>query len=154
MIETQAQVIRTEGAHAWIRIRPHSPCGNCDPQTGCKSVAITRMFGQAQDSYRVSNPIAAQNNDLVMVAIAEDALLKTALWAYGLPMLLLLLGASMASYWYQHDQLATLLGAGLGFFIGFLVLRHLPAGHATEPTIIAKVQTGQVVKTCELKRTH
>ncbi|WP_157670402.1 SoxR reducing system RseC family protein [Chitinibacter sp. GC72] len=154
MIETQAQVIRTEGAHAWIRIRPHSPCGNCDPETGCKSVAITRMFGQAQDSYRVSNPIAAQNNDLVMVAIAEDALLKTALWAYGLPMLLLLLGASMASYCYQHDELATLLGAGLGFFIGFLVLRHLPAGHVAEPTIIAKVQTGQVVNTCELKRTH
>ncbi|WP_348944561.1 SoxR reducing system RseC family protein [Chitinibacter sp. FCG-7] len=154
MIETQAQVIRTEGTYAWIRIRPHSPCGNCDPETGCKSVAITRMFGQAQDSYRVSNPIAAQNNDLVMVAIAEDALLKTALWAYGLPMLLLLLGAGIASYWFQHDELATLLGAGLGLFIGFLVLRHLPASNAAEPTIIAKVQTGQVVKTCELKRTH
>ena len=156
MIETQAQVVRTEGQHAWVKIRPHTPCGHCDPERGCKSVAITRMFGQAQESYRVSNPLNAQVDDLVTIGLAESALLSSALWAYGLPMLLLLCGAAIGHFSLANSELATLLGAACGFTLGFIILRLLPKTQlqAAEPAIVAKHQLGQVVKTCELKRTH
>lgn len=156
MIETQAQVVRTEGDYAWVRIRPHSPCGHCDPEKGCKSVAITRMFGNAQESYRVHNPLAAKPNELVTIAVQEGALLSSALWAYGLPMLLLLLGALIGHFIVSNSELATLVGAAIGFILGFFVLRLLPKTNLqpAEPAIVAKHPTGQVVKTCELKRTH
>jgi sigma-E factor negative regulatory protein RseC len=156
MIETQAQVVRTEGDYAWVKIRPHSPCGNCDPKTGCKSVAITRLFGNAQENYRVSNPIHAAPQDLVTIAVADGVLLRTALWAYGLPLLLLLLGAAIASVLMPGQELATLIGACLGFLVGFAILRRLPLSQliASEPAIVAKFQTGQAATTCELKRTH
>ncbi|QLI80216.1 SoxR reducing system RseC family protein [Chitinibacter fontanus] len=156
MIETQAQVVRTEGNYAWVKIRPHTPCGHCDPEKGCKSVAITRMFGNAQESYRVHNPLAAKPNELVTIAVQEGALLSSALWAYGLPMLLLLLGAVIGHFIASNSELATLVGAAFGFILGFFVLRLLPKTNLqpAEPAIVAKHPTGQVVKTCELKRTH
>ncbi|WP_373975056.1 SoxR reducing system RseC family protein [Chitinibacter sp. SCUT-21] len=156
MIETQAQVVKAEGDYAWVKIRPHTPCGSCDPEKGCKSVAITRMFGNAQESYRVSNPVHAQANDLVTIGVAERALLSTALWAYGLPMLLLLLGAMIGHFVTAKSELATLSGAVIGFILGFFVLRLLPKTpmQPAEPAIVAKHPTGQVLKTCELKRTH
>ncbi|QLG87965.1 SoxR reducing system RseC family protein [Chitinibacter bivalviorum] len=156
MIETQAQVVRTEGTFAWVKIRPHSPCGNCDPKTGCKSVAITRLFGNAQENYRVNNPINAAVDDLVTIAVAEGALLKTALWAYGLPLGLLLLGALLGRLSNGQTEMGTLIGAGLGFLAGFAALKLLPKTQMqpAEPFIVSKSLTGQVVKTCELKRTH
>jgi sigma-E factor negative regulatory protein RseC len=156
MIETQAQVLRTEGSYAWVKIRPHTPCGNCDPEKGCKSAAITRMFGQAQESYRVNNPINAQADDLVTIAVGEGVLLSSALWAYGLPMVLLLLGASIGHFASPQGELATLSGAVIGFILGFGVLRLLPHTQlqAAGPAIIAKHPLGQVQKTCELKRVH
>ncbi|WP_410497974.1 SoxR reducing system RseC family protein [Chitinibacter sp. S2-10] len=156
MIETQAQVIRTEGPYAWVKVRPHTPCGHCDPEKGCKSVAITRMFGQAQDAYRVNNPLGAQVDELVTVAVDERDLLKTAFWAYGLPLFLLLLGATIGYWFGRQSELLTLIGAVLGLALGFAVLRLLPQsrGQVIAPAIIARHPAGQSIKTCELKRTH
>jgi len=125
MILSEAQVERCEGEFAWVKIRPHSPCGHCDPKTGCKSVSITRLFGQAQQSYQVKNPLQAKPNDYVKVAVNEADLLGTAVWAYGLPLILLMLGAVLGSAIAQppHQELCALLGAVLGFSISFIVLR-------------------------------
>lgn len=125
MIVSEAQVERCEGDFAWVTIRPHSPCGNCDPKTGCKSVSITRLFGQAQQSYQVKNPLQAKPNDFVKVAVNEGALLGTAVWAYGFPLLLLILGSILGSVLATpvHRELFSLLGALFGFLLSFFVLR-------------------------------
>ncbi|WP_051259108.1 SoxR reducing system RseC family protein [Chitinibacter tainanensis] len=155
MIETQAQVVRTDGDYAWIKIRPHTPCGNCDPDKGCKSVAITRLFGQAQDQYRVRNPLAAQAGELVTVGLAEQALLSSALWAYGLPMLLLLLGAFLGSLLPLAGEAGTLAGAALGFITGFLCLKKQAKSpiHSNEPAIIAKLPASAAGSSCPSSRT-
>lgn len=124
MIETEAQVIRLERDKAWVRIKPHKPCGHCDPEKGCKSVALTRMFGAQQD-FCVANPLAAAQGDLVKVAVSEDVLLKTALWAYGAPVLLLIAAAALGQWlaptgWNNFVSIA----AGFsGLAVGFLLLR-------------------------------
>ncbi|MBE9609817.1 SoxR reducing system RseC family protein [Chitinilyticum piscinae] len=135
MIETEAQVSRADGAYAWVKIRPHSPCGHCDPETGCKSVSISRMFGNAAQEFRVRNDAGAQPGELVFVAVPEDALLKSALWAYGLPLLLLLAGALLGSL--IHAGWGALLGAACGLIAGFLVLRfRRSAAERLEPSIV------------------
>ena len=97
MIETEAQVLQVENEYAWVRVRPHAPCGHCDPEAGCKSVALTRLFGGAQE-FRVRNPIHAQPGDLVLVVMDDGMLLKSALWGYGLPLALLMAGAALGSF--------------------------------------------------------
>ncbi|WP_432720136.1 SoxR reducing system RseC family protein [Jeongeupia wiesaeckerbachi] len=123
MIDTEAQVVRTDASHAWVVIRPHTPCGNCDPQTGCRSVAISRMFGQAQQQYRVNNPLGAKEGEYVKVAVAERTLLQSAFWAYGLPLLAMLLGALIGRFVGTGVPLAEVAGAAIGFCGSFAWLR-------------------------------
>ncbi|GHD58737.1 SoxR reducing system RseC family protein [Jeongeupia chitinilytica] len=139
MIDTEARVVRTEADHAWVVIRPHTPCGNCDPQTGCRSVAISRMFGQAQQHYRVNNPLGAEQGEYVKVAVAERTLLHSALWAYGLPLLAMLLGAVLGRVTGLVSPLAEVCGAAIGFCAAFAWLRW---GHRSStdrgPTIVSR----------------
>lgn len=142
MIESEAQVVRIEGDRAWVRIKPHKPCGQCDPEKGCKTVALTRMFG-GQPDFCVRNPLAAKPGDYVKVAIADGMLLKTALWAYGLPVLLLIGGAGLAPLgapqgWQNGFSLA---GAVAGLVAGLLLLKRQNGLAArAEPTIVACVE--------------
>jgi len=124
MIETEAQVIRVEREKAWVRIKPHRPCGHCDPEKGCKSVALTRMFGAQQD-FCVANPLAAAEGDLVKVAVSEDVLLKTAVWAYGVPVLLLLIAAALGQWLAPSgwNNAVSIAGGLVGLAAGFALLR-------------------------------
>nr|WP_200917344.1 SoxR reducing system RseC family protein [Jeongeupia sp. HS-3] len=120
-------------------IRPHTPCGNCDPQTGCRSVAISRMFGQAQQHYRVNNPLGAKEGEYVKVAVAERTLLQSALWAYGLPLLVMLLGAVLGRLIDPVSPLGEVLGAALGFGAAFAWLRIARDPLAGQgPTIVSR----------------
>ena len=151
MIFSEAQVERCEGEFAWVKIRPHSPCGNCDPKTGCKSVAITRLFGHAQQSYQVKNPLHAKPNDYVKVAVNDGDLLGTAVWAYGFPLLLLILGAVLGSALapVALDELYSLLGAVIGFLLSFIVLRmRNEKAKQTQPSIVEILPNTIKLKNC------
>lgn len=153
MIETEAQVIRLDGAHAWVKIKPHTPCGQCDPEKGCKSVAVSRMFSSSQDGFRVKNPSAFLVGDLVTVAIEEQQLLKTALWAYGVPLILLIFGAWLGQWLAPQSAVFSLLGGFSGFVVGFLLLkqqRKLAA--SAEPVIVAGKNSPPFLSPCQMKR--
>ncbi|MBS1154799.1 MAG: hypothetical protein H6R07_723 [Proteobacteria bacterium] len=144
MIESEAVVIRVESEHAWVRIRPHSPCGNCDPETGCKTVAMTRLFRGNNQEFRVSNPLQAKAGDLVRVAIADGLLLRSALWGYGLPLCLLLTGAIAGYFAFpgSRQDMATLVGASAGIGAALLLLKFLRLSSSVEPAIVKKHEPG------------
>ncbi|WP_293934703.1 SoxR reducing system RseC family protein [Iodobacter sp.] len=155
MIETEAQVIRVDGRHAWVKIKPHTPCGQCDPKTGCKSVAVSRLFAQAQEGFRVQSPLSSKAGDLVTVAVAEQQLLKTAVWAYGVPLLLLIAGAALGQWLMPQSPAYSVLGACIGFVVGFVLLKqqHQLAASA-EPVIVASRQLSPspFLSPCQMKR--
>lgn len=154
MIESEAIVLHAEKTHAWVRIRPHTPCGNCDPETGCKTIAMTRLFSGNNQEFRVLNPVTAQAGDLVHVAIAEGLLLKSALWGYGLPLGLLLLGAASGHFIFSapYENLATLTGAVLGVAIALLLLRNRSRLQGNEPVIVSKREPGlRMLSSCKNK---
>lgn len=151
MIESEAVVARVEGEYAWVSIRPHTPCGSCDPETGCKTVAMSRMFSGAQPEFRVRNPLQAQGGDLVKVAIADGQLMQSALMGYGLPLTLMMLGA-LLGFAISPDSwvnILTFIGAGLGF-VGALYLLKQSRRQSVEPQIIEKIPvTLQRISTCK-----
>ena len=139
MIESEAVVVRTDDSYAWVTIRPHTPCGNCDPETGCKTVAMSRMFSKHQQEFRVQNLVRAQSGDLVTVAIAEGMLIHSAAWGYGLPLTLLLVGGLLGYALAPNDyhNLFTLIGAGGGLGVALHYLRRR-VSVAIEPQILEK----------------
>lgn len=152
MIESEAQILQVENEYAWVRIKPHATCGNCDSETGCKSVALSRLFGGAQE-FRVRNPIHAQPDDLVVVSVDDGVLLKSALWGYGLPLTLLMAGAALGHF-FAPSKMANriaLLGAVVGALAAFMVL-WIRRSKMVEPVIVKKCGTGEpLVSTCKSK---
>lgn len=145
MIESEAQVMRRDGQHVWVRIKPHAPCGNCDPKTGCKSVAITRLFGNAQESFRVKNTVNADAGDFVRIGVADGMLLRSALAAYGVPLLALMVGAAVGHMIepFGLPDLGAVLGAALGFVMGFALLKQRSQlAKMAEPTTLEKLIPG------------
>lgn len=128
MTESEAVVLRVESDQAWVRIQPHTPCGNCDPETGCKSVAMSRMFSRGKQEFRVGNVLHAVPGDMVRVAVADGLLLRSALLGYGLPLCLLLVGAGFGRFLgpVAMADLLTLIGAAAGVGVGLLLARIFP----------------------------
>lgn len=143
MIESEVQVVLVENEHAWVRIKPHGSCGQCDSESGCKSVALSRLFGGAQE-FRVRNPINAEPGDLVLVSVDDGILLKSALWGYGLPLVLLMAGAALGHFFAPTgvSNRITLLGAVVGALVAFTLL-WLRRTKMIEPVIVEKRATEQ-----------
>lgn len=71
MIETEASVLSVERGHAWVAPKPHSPCGQCDPVYGCRSLQLARMFALREPRFRVLDPLGVQPGDKVLIAVPE-----------------------------------------------------------------------------------
>lgn len=137
MIETEARVLRCEGGQAWVELRPHTPCGHCDPVRGCRSLSLARAFHTGQSAFAVANPLAAQAGDWVAVAVREHSVRHSALLLYGVPLAALLAGALLGAPWGEGWSMAC---AGLGLAISLLALawhgRHAPGQESHQPVII------------------
>jgi sigma-E factor negative regulatory protein RseC len=119
MIEIPAKVLRTQGDTAWVV--PDSPrsCGACGGK-GCGSTVFSKLFHGDDQSYPVENPVNALPGEMVVVAVADGALLKASLSAYLVPMILLLSGALLGA---RFGDIAAAVGAALGLAVSLIWLR-------------------------------
>jgi sigma-E factor negative regulatory protein RseC len=136
MIEAEARVLRCEGEQAWVELRPHTPCGHCDPQRGCRSLSLARAFHTGQSAFAVSNPLSAQAGDWVVVAARADSVRHSALLLYGVPLAALLAGALLGAPLGEGWSMAL---SGLGLAASLLALawhaRRAPHLDAHRPVI-------------------
>ena len=123
-VENRGVVTALDGAHALVEVHPQSGgCGRCHESGGCGSHLLNEALRpQHLNIYRLDNHIGAAVGDVVMISIAEGAVLHVALLAYLLPIVLLIAGAALGTALFAHD-LPALLGAVLGLLIGLLILR-------------------------------
>ncbi|TCJ19519.1 Fis family transcriptional regulator [Parasulfuritortus cantonensis] len=136
MIENSARVVRVEGDIAWVRSESPSSCGACGGK-GCGSSTFARMLHPHEPEYAVSNPIDAEPGDNVVVGIEEGSLLRAALSAYVVPLLLLLLGALLGGNWGEGWAVA---GGVAGLAVAALWLKRRHA--ATAPVILRRGSAG------------
>lgn len=128
MNETDAVVVRVEGDHAWVRAQgPGHACSVCTQKDGCHAAAggvVEEALGQpASRLLRLPNPIHARPGDAVVIRAGDGAVLRAAGLAYGLPLLLALLGA-LAGLELLDSEPAALLGMLLGLGAGIAALRY------------------------------
>jgi sigma-E factor negative regulatory protein RseC len=125
MIDTQARVVRVELGHAWVEPRPRTPCGQCDPVHGCRSLSIARMFSTGDRSFEVRNPLDAAVGDWVTVSIPERGMLNSALLMYLVPLAGLFAGAALGAL--AGESVSVLAGL-VGFAAALLVVRRTSRG--------------------------
>ena len=126
MIKENAIVVSIEKDVASLEIVRNKPCGLCGLSRGCGISILGRLFGHRANIFKTQNTVNAKVDQIVVVGVEESALLWSSFAVYGIPLALLILGATLGSTAFSDDLHAdrnTALGAVLGLFIGYLWLK-------------------------------
>ena len=121
MIEESARVISVDGEHIWVETQRKSVCGSCSAQKGCGTASLEKVLGKRRTQVMVLSQIAVSPGDEVMIGIQESALLRGSFALYGIPLLLMLLGAVIAeALVLSQTELPVVMGALFGLLGGLL----------------------------------
>lgn len=105
-----------------------STCNSCQAKHGCGQ-KLLNQFGVATSSIWAGVGTAIDlaelaEGDWVEIGIAEGAVVNGSLLAYGLPVLLLVVGTALG----QSDSITAVVGAALGLLAGIGISRALLRG--------------------------
>lgn len=118
MLETHAKVTLIEKHTIYVTPLNNQSCQHCQGQ-GCSSYSIARLFCKQDQAYQVDNPeqLPLQLGQIVTLSLPEGTLLKTAFFAYLLPLLFLILGTFLGKIFF-HSEGGALFGAMIGLCLG------------------------------------
>lgn len=152
MNETDAVVVRLEGDYAWVRaVGPGPACGACAQKEGCSSAGLEPPVNaptgnsRKQPLLRLPNTIHAAPGDSVVIR-APDGMVLRAVWlAYGVPLLLGIGGAMVATALWG-DGLVALSGLLIGLASGFIMVkrRRLEPGRG-EPILSLRFKQSSII---------
>jgi sigma-E factor negative regulatory protein RseC len=127
MIEERAVILSldnllsdsTVNTTATLEIERKTACGLCGQTRGCGNSIWGKLFAHQSTAFKAQNRINAKVGDSVIVGINEQALLKSALLLYILPLATMLIGAILAKQ-LSATELGSMLGALAGLMLGLL----------------------------------
>jgi|Deesub1362A_J573_1020465.scaffolds.fasta_scaffold00742_7 sigma-E factor negative regulatory protein RseC len=132
MIEETGVVIKTDGMTATVRVHKRGTC------EGCAARGICEPSEEGME-IEALNPVHARVGQTVEVSIAPQTYLKSAIYVYGIPLVVLIAGAIIGknlgeSYirGIDSDIVAAIMGFG-GFFLTFLLVRAWSRKAETRP---------------------
>jgi sigma-E factor negative regulatory protein RseC len=127
MIDSPGTITAIDGEYA-IVLMDETGCGRCHEPGGCGGNNIGKMFCHSPRTFRVANPGQSAIGDRVQIAVGEGAVRRSALLAYALPLVALLVGALGGSA--LAGETGAIAGAVSGLLCAWLVLRYAQ-GRAT-----------------------
>jgi sigma-E factor negative regulatory protein RseC len=157
MIEEQALILSVESQSnpqvsiATLEIERKTACGLCGKTRGCGNAMWGKLFAHQSSAFKAQNAINATVGQSVIVGINEQALLKSALLLYLLPLATMLIATFIAMQIHSSD-LSAIVGAIAGLLLGFIWVK----GYSTsnqyfllqQPVILRLVDAENVIKFC------
>lgn len=119
MLTESARVIRRDGNRVVLELQRGSACGHCEMSQGCGTGALGRLLGKRLRPLVVESDQDYRPGDDVELALPEAALVRASLLVYGLPLLGMLLGGSVASAASASEWLVA-VAVCAGFLAGFV----------------------------------
>ncbi len=125
MLETQVTVVSLDGSEAIVEAGQTGGCGYCNSINGCGASKLSKLLCTRPRQFRVHNGIGAKVGDEVRVSVADGELLRSALIAYIIPLLMLFAGGVLGTVAAgAHDRdLCAAVGALAGLAAGFIIVR-------------------------------
>jgi sigma-E factor negative regulatory protein RseC len=123
MLEEHGVVVEIQDNFALIETQRDNICGHCTGNKGCGTASLAGVLGQKETLVKVLNQKNVKIGDKVVIGVAEDALLKSSLALYLIPLLSLFVVAigyeSLVKLlgWPSYEILTALAGF-LGLFAG------------------------------------
>ena len=125
MIKETGRVIALEADGLWVETIQRSACQSCAVQKGCGQGALARFAGKPAAIRVLPGNCDLQHfqpDDQVLIGIPEDVLVQGTLLIYLLPLLMLVVGALLASTVSTSDLIVA-IGAILGLLGGGMAAR-------------------------------
>ena len=121
MIEERAVILSLDNvlSNATLEIERKTACGLCGQTRGCGNSMWGKLFAHQSTAFKAQNRINAKVGDSVIVGINEQALLKSAMLLYIVPLVTLFIGAILMQQIFDTNGYA-MLGALLGLILGLL----------------------------------
>ena len=137
MIEERGRVVAVEGGFAWVETERKSACGSCAVNKGCGTGVISKYFSTRLNHVKAVNQADAKVDDLVVIGLDEQALVRGSFAVYIVPLVLMFVCAFAGEWVAQRFQLPFLDGVValfgvLGLFLGFLWVRRFSKGIAVD----------------------
>ena len=156
MIEERAVILSIESqpenpqiSIATLEIERKTACGLCGKTRGCGNAIWGKLFAHQSTAFKAKNLINAHVGQSVIVGINEQALLKSALLLYLLPLATMLVAAFIAMKVNSSD-LSTIIGAVIGLLGGFLWVKGYTTSNQyflfQQPVILRLVNSDAEVK--------
>ncbi len=141
MLTETGLVTRIENNIAWINTRSKLACSSCQVESTCGNGILEKYLADRLFVSQLPNELNAKIGDEVTIAVPKASVTKAALVAYLLPIVAMFLGAIIFSS-NTDSELMSILGGGLGFLVGLVILSYYNKQFAQNtdhfPKMIAK----------------
>lgn len=122
MLEQNGRVVRVTPTAVLIETERQTACGHCHVGEQCGTSVIAQLFRHRSNQLRLKKSLLQQGLELqagdeVVIGIAENLLLRAALWAYMVP-ILSMLGFALLIEAAGHADIFVFLAAMVGLFSG------------------------------------
>lgn len=154
MVEESARVLKVEGDVVWVQAIAKSACGSCQAQKGCGHSLLAKA-GQKQIDLPVArNGLEVGIDDHVIIGVPEQAILRSSMMMYGIPLMAMMAVAMLASLFSVEEKLAVLF-AFVALVLGFMwVSRKTKSMDFTKwhPRLVRKAISVEAhIPMCEIK---
>lgn len=138
MIEENGTVLSIADGIAEVETIRTSSCTSCRARHGCGHHAIAKVSNSNRMLMKVIAPDDLEVGQNVVVGIPEDTLLQASLWMYAVPLLGLVLGASLPSI-VTEQTIISIVGAVSGFAGGLWAAKWKSSHEAKNPDFYPRV---------------
>jgi sigma-E factor negative regulatory protein RseC len=141
MLEHTGTVIEVDENTALIETVRRSACGHCSSGDSCGTSVLAGLFNKRGNFVRVSNHLHLQPGDQAVLGIAESTLLRAALWAYMVPLIVMIAFAMFASAAGFSDGYV-FIASMAGLFNGLYLARLVRTRRVTDDIVLLRAAGG------------
>ncbi len=125
MIEEQGRVVAVDGNQIWVETVQQSSCGSCAAKSTCGQGLMSKFSEGKRNHIRLTTDQPVKLGDEVVLGVPENTLVKSALLAYGLPLVLFVLAAAVAESLFELPEVGVILVGLAALISGFALVRSI-----------------------------
>jgi sigma-E factor negative regulatory protein RseC len=138
MLEESGTVVALGKGVLWVETQARSSCSQCS-SSSCTTSVVSKLFGVKPNRLELENSLNAELGQQVVIGIPDDLLVRASVWAYLVPVLIMLLAAAMAGVAGLGEgaqSLLALLGLAAGFVLAAYTTRCVAMQARLKPKLL------------------
>lgn len=139
MLEETGVVVAIDRDQAWVQTIRKSACSSCEAKSGCGQGVLARISDGKANQVLVKNSLNLQVGEEVLIGIPEELLIKASIMVYLLPLLAMIVVASVIEKWLAPGDGWVALAGVTGLAAGFLMVKLYSSFHKSDPKFCPKM---------------